>query len=487
MDAKTAGKVGLMVIISLALAFSLWSYLAHLRPNSYTVTVHFDDVRGLSRQSTVRMSGFSIGEVTNIELHTDVMPPRPVVTLAIDDQYNIPADADFVIVSGLLITTPQIEVHPKLGSANSGWLSKNGHADVQGTPSPGALANISPELADTVKNLNTTFTDLNGKINKLYAKLDKVLDHTDKLVNTSTETVGAVKGVVGDPELKQSLKETVTNFRNFSHDAAVTSRDLSRQLRDFVASGKGKFDKLSDTAISLSTKLGNTIDDANQVVKKLTEQVTDPRLQQSLQETIELARSTLASVRQISSDVHQITGDPNLPKNISETMSNLNDASARGRDALDKLDSILGRFTKSANRVSKTTLPKVDVLANVSEQIDPSRLRVDLDARMGLGRRNLVDIGLFDLGHDTRFNLQYGVQLGDNLLTRYGLYASKLGAGLEYQATPNFGFRADLYDTNLLRLDVRGLIRVNNNASFWVGEEGIFRHPVPAIGIQLKP
>ena len=30
------------------------------------------------------------------------------------------------------------------------------------------------------------------------------------------------------------------------------------------------------------------------VVKKLTEQVSDPRLQQSLQETVELARSTLA-------------------------------------------------------------------------------------------------------------------------------------------------------------------------------------------------
>jgi phospholipid/cholesterol/gamma-HCH transport system substrate-binding protein len=487
MDVKSAGKVGLMVIIAVGLLFSLWSYLAHLRPNSYQVVVTFQDVQGLSKQSTVRMSGFSIGEVTDIKLNTHVMPPRPTVYLAIDNNYDIPSDADFVIVSGLLITTPQIEVHPKPTSTDSNILPKDGTARVQGARAPGALASISPELADTVKNLNSTFTDLNGKINKLYGKLSIVLDHTDKLVSTSTQTVNAVKGVVGDPELKRSLTATLSNFRSVSQDAAVTAKDLSRQLRDFVSSGKGKFDKLSDTAISLSTKLGDTIDDAREVVRKLTEQVSDPRLQQSLQETVELARSTLASVRQITSDVHQITGDPSLPKNISQIVSNLNAASASGKDVMEKLDGVLGKFTKSANKIGKTSLPRVEPLVNVYEDVDPSRFHVDLDARFGVGKRSLIDVGLFDLGHDTRLNLQYGTQFTDDLLLRYGLYAGKIGAGVEYQPTKSFGLRADLYDTNLLRLDVRGLFRVNNNASFWVGEEGIFRSPTPAIGIQWKP
>jgi phospholipid/cholesterol/gamma-HCH transport system substrate-binding protein len=492
MDVKSTGKVGLMVIIALVLLFALWSYLAHVRPNSYKVTVTFDDVRGLSKQSTVRMAGFSIGEVSSIELDTRVMPPRPVVTLAIDNQYNIPKDADFVIESGLLITTPQIEVHPKPSDTTTAIraadiLPKDGTARIQGAKAPGALAGISPELADTVKNLNSTFTGLNSKINRLTDKLERVVDDTDKLVNTSTRTVNDLRGVVGNPKLKQSLTETVTNFRDVSRDASSASKELSHQLRDFISSGKGKFNKLADTAISLSTKLGNTIDDAREVVKKLTEQVSDPRLQQSLQETVELVRSTMASVRQITSDLHQITGDPNLPKNISETVTHLNHASEKGEDALDKLDSILGKFTKATNKVGKTSFPKVDVLANVYEDVDPSHLKVDLDARLALGRRSLLDIGLFDLGQDTRLNLQYGSRYGDNLLLRYGIYASRFGAGIEYQPVKNFGLRADLYDTNLLRLDVRGLFRVNNNASFWVGEEGIFRSPTPAIGIQLKP
>ena len=204
-------------------------------------------------------------------------------------------------------------------------------------------------------------------------------------------------------------------------------------------------------------------------------------------ETVELARSTLASVRQITSDLHQITGDPTLGKDIKETVSNLDAASANGRDALDKLDKLLGKATKSVDKAGKLTFPKTDILANVSEHVDPSRMRIDLDARFNLSQRTLLDIGIFDLGESNRFDLQYGKRIGDRLLTRYGIYASKLGAGVEYSPPGNFGLRADLYDTNRPRLDVRGLFRVNNNASIWVGEDGMFRSPVPAIGIQFKP
>lgn len=477
MDPKSFVKVGLLVIVALGLAYGVTQYLSHVRPDSYKVTVKFADVKGLNKGAAVRLSGVNIGEVSDTKFDSDF---KVIVTLSIDKKYDIPQDATFDIAAGLLISSPQIEVHPDPKDLTPPLMPKDGSAS-------GKSAAQKADLADTVSNLNATVIDLRTRMGGLTGKLSTLLDDTHKLVNTSQQTIGAARNIIADPKLKTALVETATNFRDVSRDAAVTSKDLSRQLRDFVKSGKGKVDKLADTAIALSTKLGDTIDDAREVVKKLTDQVSDPRLQQSLQETVELARSTLASVRQITSDLHQVTGDPTLTKNIKETVSNLNEASVKGRDALDKLDSLLGRFTKSADKAGKVSFPRTETLGNVSEHVDPSRLRVDVDARFNLNRSSLLDIGLFDLGQSNRFNLQYGNRFGEHLLTRYGIYASKLGAGVEYQPAGNFGLRADLYDTNRLRLDVRGLFRVNNNASIWVGEEGIFRSPVPAIGIQFKP
>jgi len=61
-----------------------------------------------------------------------------------------------------------------------------------------------------------------------------------------------------------------------------------------------------------------------------------------------------------------------------------------------------------------------------------------VDARVPYSRTGLVDVGLFDLGQDTRLNLQAGNYLftkpdenpnesAESLLLRYGLYASKIG------------------------------------------------------------
>ncbi len=124
---------------------------------------------------------------------------------------------------------------------------------------------------------------------------------------------------------------------------------------------------------------------------------------------------------------------------------------------------------------------------DAQEAVDPAHFRLDVDARVPIGRRNLIDFGLYDLGEDTRLNLQVGTKFSDTLLARYGLHASKLGVGLEYGGFPYSGLRADLYDANHPRLDVKGLIRVKKNVSIWAGADGIFRgDPIPTIGVQLN-
>ena len=126
-------------------------------------------------------------------------------------------------------------------------------------------------------------------------------------------------------------------------------------------------------------------------------------------------------------------------------------------------------------------------LANISEKMSPERFRLDIEARTSIGKNSILNMGLYDLGQDTRLTLQAGQKSMDgNLLTRYGLYASKLGVGMEYNLSPNTQIRGDIYDTLHPRLDFRTLFRVNNNAFVWLGADGLGRHTSPILGVQYK-
>ena len=501
MEGKSAVKVGILVLLACVLAVGAFMYLSGIKLNTYIVRVHFKDTRGLLRQSVVRLKGVAIGEVQEVKLEQNGGTLTPTVTLAINKKYEIPTSYQFVIASGLLITNPTIEVRPPTATEQAAapnpatplqaavihTLPQDGTAVVEGGEAASALSNIDPQLSQTVANLNSSFTNLNAKLGTSFAKLNILLDKTNRLVDNSNDTMTKGKSLIADPRLKNNLLETTENFKQLSITTRKTTENLSRNLNSVLNSSKGKLDKLSDQGLALVGKLGNTVDDANNVVRKLTEQVSDPRLQSSLQETIELARSTLSSSRQIASDIHQLTGDPTLQANLKESAVNLKLTTERSAAALDKLNNILGKFSNATDKARAPKAPPIQLLVDAQESVNPGRFRLDVDARVPIGKRNLIDFGLFDLGDDTRLNLQGGTKFSDSLLVRYGLHASKLGVGLEYGNFPYSGLRADLYDANHPRLDVKGLLRVKKNVSIWAGADGFFRgDPVPTIGVQLN-
>lgn len=476
MDPKSVFKVGFVVLLALALFAGGYLFLAHLNPNAYPVRVTFANTQGLQRQSVVRLEGVAIGEVRDIKLDTTQHPPRPIVTLAIGDQYDIPADSTCHIASSLLIQNPQIEVVPGTSTAA---LPKDGTAQLRSGPPPSPLETASPELHEMVVKLNRSVDNLNAQFNNTAKKLNQVLDRTNQILVTANQAATSAKDLIADPRIKSSLLTTVSNFKDVSQDARTTTHQLGRELQNVVHASSGTLQKLSDRLLDLLPRIETTIDDANTVVKKLTEQVTDPRFQQSLQETAELARTTLARFSQIASDLHQITGDPTLQTSIKQTVVHLDAVTTQGAQTLEKVNNLLDKLNGPRRAPH---LPPIQLVSNVSEQMNPGRLRVDLEARVG----QLLNIGFYDLGQTTRLTLQGMSPLSSTLMARYGLYASKLGAGLDYAPTSVVGFRADLWDTNHPRLDVKALFKVHKDASVFVGGENLMRQPYPVIGVQIQ-
>lgn len=493
MESRTVTKVGSVVILALLVFGGLYLYLSHLNPNTYKVKVRFEDSLGLARQSVVRMQGVAIGEVQNVTLDQSHHPPVPIVTLAINNRYKIPEGSRFVIVSGILITTPQIQIRP---SDSTAMLNTDGSALVEGDKPQGALASLDPKLEQAVEDSTKLVKDLQTTMKNTSTKLNDVLDKTRTLLDNTNKTVVATQGFVADPALKNRLLMTLQNFQDTSANAKRASEGLRVQLNETIKGSRGNLDRLTAKLNEVLDHVDTTIDGTNAMVKKLTEQVTDPRLQNTLQETADLARTTLARFNQIASDIHELSGDPTLQANLKSSVANLQEITEKGRGAAEKVDNLLNKFTSTGSH-GGPRLPKIEVLGNVSEALDPTRLRVDVDARIPYSRTGLVDIGLYDLGQSTRLNLQAGhyifsnrnlesTETGESLLLRYGLYASKLGGGLDYDSGKGYGFRADLWDTNRPRLDAKALFRVKQNASVWLGADNLLRTPVPIIGLQIK-
>ncbi|HLH79719.1 MAG TPA: MlaD family protein [Chthonomonas sp.] len=485
MESKSLVKVGLLTLIGLALGFLGLLYLSHTRTDVYLVTVYFDDTLGLAPQSIVRMQGVPIGDVKSISIDTHHVPFRPKVVLEIERKYSIPSNYRFVILSGILITTPQIEVVPPPEvQALAPPIPKDNTAVVQGAPPQSPLAALSPHFDETLQNLNGTLTAMQGHLGKLSDKLQLLITDTDRLVRTSNQTVASANRLIGDPRTQADLKQTVENFRIVSQQAAVTAQHVSRELEAFIQTGQVKFNALSDATTDLVTKLGNTIDDAREVVRKLTEQASSPQLQRSIQETVDLARSTLASVRQITGDIHQIAGDPELAAGIHQTIQNLSDTTAKADAAMQKVNDILDNLQGKAKKAKTIKLPQTSLRVDATRDFRPGYTRVDVNGFLNLGRHNVLNLGLYDLGGTNRLDLQLGQRLTDADLLRYGIYAGRLGVGFDYMSNNPFGLRFDLYDLNHTRLDAKALYRVNSDLWLWAGAEGIFRRTVPAVGIE---
>ena len=425
-----------------------------------------------------------MGEVSSVDLGPD---NRPLIYLAIKRKYRIPIGSKFKITSGILITQAQVQIIPPAQSVqqriafmptdNKAVVSNDDHA-------PGSLLEtVDPELHETFSKLNKTFTIITDKFNDASGKIDVVLRQTQQLMDTANKIAGSTNNVISDPSLKKNLITSLDNVRLSTQDAHAITSQMRRDMDDLFGSSKGALKDLGTKVNSLLDHLDLTVEGASTLVAKVTEQVTDPHLQQSLQETAELARATLARFNQIASDIHTLTGDPALQGNIKKTVATLSDAAEHGRDAVQKLDTILGKFSDSTHRAPK--IPKIELFANVSEQLSPTRLRVDLDALAPFGKSELLDVGIFDFGQNNGFNLQAGTFLSRNTDIRYGLHDSKIGAGLDFWAQKGTGIQADVYDTNRPRLDVKGYLRVNNNASLWIGGDNLLRAPIALLGVQL--
>src|SRR5258708_2514878 len=491
MESRAAMRVGAMVLVGLSLFIAAWAFFSRdfYKISNYTITVYFDDTRGLLKQTPVRMNGVTIGEVNSVDIAQNPKDQvhwlKPVVKLAINKKYTkrIPLDSKITITSSLLIANTVVDITP--GKTDQYLLADSTWPE-NGVVKPGTfLAQLSPEANETVTRLNHTLAAVCPPLERSMARVEGILNSTNQMMVDLQATSHAARGLVGNPKLRRTMDASLDDLQVMTHETRKTAVTLGADLRAIVKRNGTKFDELASNAVDTLQKLGDTVDAARSALTRLTEQVSDPRIQQSLIETLEIAEETLARFNQIATDIHQITGDQATQGNIKAAIASVRETSGKLDTLTEKIGSLVGVISSKGKTRLGIGAPQVSL--DFLMRGDAPHFRSDVGLRAPFGNKNAFDLGIYDFGDKYRLNAQYESNLIGLGALRYGIYAGKLGVGIDTPGATGNRFSADIYDPNNLKLNARGYIQLNSGFGLWMGADSLFRRTTPLIGLRYAP
>ena len=245
--------VGVFVVIALcALAWLIYRFgdlpIKVSEYNSFSLLVQFPTAQGLQESTPVKFCGYQIGRVTLIDsprilkdLNTGLLYHQALATLSINKKYdNIPDNSKVKLITrGLgssyveVITDP---LHP------SETFFKN-NSRVQG--GKGSANEFIPE--ETQK-----------KLEELVINLGKFIGHAND--------------IIGNPENKANLKQTLANLTTATQQATATLKEfqeLSVSAKQTVKGFDDKMEQIFPYLLITTEQLSKRVTEAKSLMDKL--------------------------------------------------------------------------------------------------------------------------------------------------------------------------------------------------------------------------
>lgn len=252
------GAVGVAVLAAIAATALNYDRLPVLNSTA-SYSAYFADAGGLGSGSSVRVSGFAVGKVTDVRLDG----PQVLVTFTVDSDIHLGAGTEAAIKVKSLLGTKVLEVTPR----GDGRL--DGAIPLTRTTSPYQLPDALGDLATTISGLQTdqlsdalstvaqTFADtppdvriavqgvaqLSDTINRRDVQLRNLLDNARKVTTVLADRTGQVV------QLVQDTNALLAELRTQSAALGSISGEISRvtqQLQGFIADNREQFRPMLD-------------------------------------------------------------------------------------------------------------------------------------------------------------------------------------------------------------------------------------------------
>jgi len=367
------GSVGLLIIFGFLLFGGIFIWLRGFRlgQESYKITVTFNNANRVIAGSPVRYRGVNVGEVVGINPNAN--------GVAIDIKINrvdlsIPREGLLVEAnqSGLIGET-SIDIYPqvKLASeqSNINPISEDCNSQIvvcEGDTIPGEVGasidvlirNTSqaaelladPELFNNVKALTASAKEATDSIAEVSEKLAEisgtVTEQLEVLTATTEETGQQLASTAEQAEtLINNLDRVVVQNQDNIETALLEVSQTSQELNNLVQT-------LSPTLISINNGLEEAdiekmVSDlerltanaakASENLESASETLNSEENLVLLQQTLDSARATFENTQKITSDLDQLTGNPEFRKNLEDLVEGLSELLSSTEDLEEEL------------------------------------------------------------------------------------------------------------------------------------------------------
>jgi len=380
-------KAGAFIVITfvLAVVVVVWINGAGMGP-SQVRTVAFklsDDIGGLRVGDDVRLGGFKVGIVRDIQPQGLGGPdPQLLVSISLPARYALHQDAVVGVQSGLTGA-----VNLNIQSVGTGAPLKDGVALV-GNPDPktqlfASVGRMGPRLesavadlqTQTIPRVNQTVDSAKTLIQHANAKVDPVVNQYDKVATSARGAMDQVSGLLGDS--KPDFRGTLKNLNSATATINAKLPGLIEQVTGVIS----KVDHSLTSAQSALVDVQRTAENARDLTGSLRSVIVDNR--SKLNEMVASIKTTSDNLKEASIEIRHSpwrllykptpaeAGNMNLydsARAFADGAGSLSDAAQALRDAMhdphadraqiqklvDQLDASFDHFRQVENKLWTT-------------------------------------------------------------------------------------------------------------------------------------
>ncbi|MBP3513373.1 MAG: MCE family protein [Elusimicrobiaceae bacterium] len=245
---KPETKLGIFTVLGLIVfGFSLYFLGGFSVTRSYDLNIKFADVSGLPVKAPVKLSGVEVGKVKQIKIENGDV----IVVAQINEAVAIHPGARFSVVMTGIIGSKYLKVEQ--GDTMLAAYKPGAYIDgVNELPMDAMITQTMASIKDFVDSvnnqgafgdqLNQTMTEvrqLSANLNQLVASmkpyltrsaqnLDELTERLDALLAGIEQGQGVIGGLMKDEQMKQDVKESVTNLKETMSEVKTFVGKMSR-------------------------------------------------------------------------------------------------------------------------------------------------------------------------------------------------------------------------------------------------------------------
>ena len=419
------GSVGLFILLGL-LVFGgviFWLRGTKFRSDSFQITVEFKDAGGLREGAKVRYRGIEVGKIVDINPRSD----RVDIVVEIGGALRIPREVKIQTTRYGLLGETVIDIVPKKDltaqaesiSPFSNECQASQLIICDGERIEGETgAELVKTLTDLTQRYNSQefYDNLNSaarnaalagarvavlsdelskfteEIRADISKLSETADSFTQTANIANEQITRLGDQFSTTSnqinlLVTNLNEIIDNNKDNFNQTITNVNDISKQLSTFLENVEFTVTEFNSTLAATDIKkIGRNLEKLTENLREISDKLNQPTNLVALQETLDSARVTFTNTAKITSDLDELTGDPEFRNNVRKLVDGLSNLVSYTNTLEQQIE--LAKLLSAANQIAQnapeqkpnlTTLPneqKNEININVLERQFPTVMYV---------------------------------------------------------------------------------------------------------------